>query len=344
MPTTRTRQLKLYAPDLLTSLAERWQPDDADAQRLAAALARAKRLPAGTPEHERLLLELVDVPWTGEGSPPLAAVTAASDLEPGAAGGRSVLRADPVYLRADPKRVILVDAPTIGLSAAEADQMLEALNTHFAGEDLFFCRGSAPERWYLLSAEFPAFVADSPTSLRGRPLRGALLEQLGSGRMKQVVMEAQMVLHATAANAGRESAGVAPINSIWLWGGGELPAAGAASPVALFSDDPLALALGRRAAVADVSTPSALSATLRRPAAGTLAVVLARQADGQDLGKFRRELFEPAMEALNAGRLQALELIGGGDRFRLTRWNQWRCWRSADKLVAALRRRQLGGS
>ena len=37
------------------------------------------------------------------------------------------------------------------------------------------------------------------------------------------LLEAQMVLHASAVNERRESRGALPVNSLWLWGGGSAP-------------------------------------------------------------------------------------------------------------------------
>ncbi len=82
------------------------------------------------------------------------------------------LRADPVHLRADPTRVILFDADSVGLDDAESDALLAHLNAGFPGGELHFERAAAPTRWYVRMTMPVALALASPRALRGTDGRG----------------------------------------------------------------------------------------------------------------------------------------------------------------------------
>src|SRR5262245_41050257 len=99
------------------------------------------RLPAlelllarGRPAHgDPLTLEawLADKFGLGEGLPPAGAITiqATADADRGAGW----LRADPVHLRLERGRVLLIPGAACAISLDEADAYVAALNRHFDG-------------------------------------------------------------------------------------------------------------------------------------------------------------------------------------------------------------------
>ena len=56
---------------------------------------------------------------------------------------------------------------------------------------------------------------------------------------RRLVSEIEMALHDHPVNKQRVQEGLQPVNSLWLWGGGELPDAGNTDLPMLFADDPL---------------------------------------------------------------------------------------------------------
>ncbi len=323
-------ELTILAPDLLTRLDG--GPRNV-AVPLARTLARATRRRAAAPPYEDALAALFDIAPANEGSPPLAAITAAYDLEQPAPG---LLRADPVYLRADPNRLFLFDAAALALDAAEADALLAALNAAFAGTGLAFLRGRAAARWYLQGAPAPAAATHSPQRLRGQPLEPDFATMQGLGPLKRVMTEAQMVLHDCATNEQRVAAGKPPVNSVWPWGGGAPQTLGAGPPTALCSDDDLALACAmHRGVPIAVGVAELLSGTAA--AGGAVAVVCTPGGALTDPQRFGDAVLAPALAALARGALGTVDIDGGAWRLHFSRGTRWRFWRGAGGFLDALR-------
>lgn len=57
--------------------------------------------------------------------------------------------------------------------------------------------------------------------------------------------EAQMVLHQSPVNQARQARGQPTVNSVWLWGGGNLPTPVDNTHTAVYADDPFAQGLAK---------------------------------------------------------------------------------------------------
>ena len=167
-------------------------------------------------------------------------------------GDGAWLRADPVHLRVGGEGVQLLPAAALGIAEDEAAALVDALNAHFREDGLVFVAAAAG-RWHVRvpAGELPRTVA--PEEARGRDV--ALVFPEGSGRIswRRALTEAQMVLAAHGVNERRDSAGKPAVNSVWLWGGGSLPARAAAPYRWLASTDAFVKGLGQL-----TSTPAAM--------------------------------------------------------------------------------------
>mgnify|MGYP001181262731 CR=1 FL=1 len=129
-----------------------------------------------------------------------------------------ILRADPVYLKADQNRVFLFDGQTLAIDNGEAEEILGELNDLYSDELFYFTKGKKPWRWYLRRSGYNPPEGDSPLTLRGSPLEVAETERQNMGELKTLLTEVQMILHASRINEIRTGRNVLPINSLWFWG------------------------------------------------------------------------------------------------------------------------------
>jgi hypothetical protein len=242
----------------------------------------------------------------------------ACGLEPLPAGARTAgapgfwLRADPVHLHLLRDRAVIV--PLSGLAPEHAAALLDTLNRHFAGRHGF--RAPHPDRWVMSSA--PAAL-EAPPALE---LAGAdLAAHLPAAPWPALLNEIQMALHEHPANEGREL----PVNGVWLWGAGELPAAATVPWRSLSAEDPLALGLARIARIAHRTPPASADEWLAE-----------LPAQGRHLAAFDapHEALEarwiaPLLAALRRGRIGMLTLHvpDAGRAFEAARSDLRRFWR-----------------
>ncbi|MEX2481787.1 MAG: hypothetical protein WD928_13095 [Gammaproteobacteria bacterium] len=329
--------LDILVAELPSALVGAWP--GAAARRLAGVLARAaeQTAPAGDYEHD--LLRVCGMASGSESacSPPLAAICAAADLGLAVDAIPSALvRADPVHLRADPARLVLFDATTIGLDEGEADALIAHLNAAFADDGLRFRRGAAPTRWYVELPHCPQVPGASPNRLRGVPLSADAAARRAHSGLERLLTEIQMVLHDCPPNAARAAAGLAPVNSLWPWGAGPLPKPSHGFLSVLVSTDFLARACAAHAGIPVEDSLTRLPAVLNA-AHDRLAVVCAPDTDQALPECFVPAVLEPALAALQGGRLAGITVHCAEHRYVLDRWSRWRVWRKGEILLDRLR-------
>jgi len=326
--------LHILAPDLVGQLLRAWPERDSSTLDLARVLARADQVPADGRDRERAILRLFGYDLGADEALPLAGLMAALDFdlrEPPA----DYVSADPVHLRADPNRLILFDAATVGIDAQEADALLAALNAAFDAATVRFERGAAPSRWYARLPRVPLLAVPSPRRLNGCAIEHALGGLKRAGNLNRLLTEAQMVLHGDPCNAAREAAGRAPLNSLWFSGVGALPAPLRPAPRLALGEDDLVAACARATGTAHQRLLDALPAALAGGPGGV--VVLAAAMDAQPAAFLARILL-PALAALTDGRLADIVIEAGQAGFRLTSGMRWRWWRRPDACVRHLSR------
>ncbi|MGE0483178.1 MAG: hypothetical protein AB7Q81_03470 [Gammaproteobacteria bacterium] len=320
--------LEILVPDLLPALTAAASPT---ARGVAAVLARADFSSAHWPGLETALLDACGIAWQGDASPPLAAAAARLDLD-GLPSGAVMLRADPVHLRADPTRLVLFDAASLDVTAAEADTLIADLNAHFAADGITLRRGPVPHRWYLAWPAAPAVPSASPRSLRGVPLEPDQAMRRGLGELRRVLTEMQMVLHDSTANHARLAAGKPPVNSVWPWGWGELPAPHRTVPTALVGSDGELDVVAAHVGAQHDPDPARLDAVLAATAGDVVVVFAVHAAAGAATDW--PAVFEIAVAALRGGRVAGLTVATAHGRFVLTRGAARRWWRRPASFLA----------
>jgi hypothetical protein len=262
------------------------------------------------------------------------------------------LRADPVHLRLERERLVLMDSSVFDITEDEAHAIGAALNAQFSRDGIVFDI-RAPKRWYVKIAKTPELVTRSISEVAGRDVQRNLPMGTDALVWHRVFNEAQMLLHGHAINQARERRGEPPVNSVWFWGGGTRPAVRGRHFNAVWTDDPLALSLAicADASVHDVPTDAGAWMSSARDASDArsehLIVIndLVPAARYRDAESWRSRLLQletswirPLIEAVSAGALTRLTLVAPSAascwRFEIGRRDLLKFWRGAKPLAA----------
>ena len=154
------------------------------------------------------------------------------------------LRADPVHLQLRRDHLGLLGSESLAISESEADSLLDALNRHFAPDDLLFAR-ERPDVWLLRLPDSPDASTCPLPEVLGRDIDAFMPKGADAMRLKQIMNETQMLLHEHPVNETR----ALPINSVWLWGGGTSPKVKAPRFESISSDNPVAWGLARKSGI-----------------------------------------------------------------------------------------------
>ncbi|GMR00840.1 MAG: hypothetical protein BMS9Abin19_0179 [Gammaproteobacteria bacterium] len=131
------------------------------------------------------------------------------------------MHADPVHLRADMDSAVLNSSADLNISDSESAALCNMLDQHFNQDDLnFFLLNK--DQWFVSSKDNICMNTTSLIDATGRNINFILPEGKDSARWKQVLTEAQMLMHSHELNVSRENSGLMSINSLWLHGSGEL--------------------------------------------------------------------------------------------------------------------------
>lgn len=334
------RHLTLFLPGLLGPAAEitRALLREGSLPALRILLARSDRWRPKGPDpcdYEAELCNLFGI--EGEaGELPIAAIArlAEAEIEP----AEVWMRADPVFLRPDLGKLLLFDAGSLGLDRSEAAALIEELQPLVTNRGLRLVIGARPYHWYLQLRRTPAIRTRPPSAARGRhidPFLPAGPDQLYWNRLGN---EIQMALHATRINRAREARAAAPINSLWFWGAGALPAAPPVRWGGVFSRDPLACGLARFTGAPRCDPPDDAATLFARFESMDCALVVLDPGEGcsrsvdpetwrQHLIAVEQAWFAPLVLLLKRGRLRRLAVQSDGRRYTITRKAIWRVWR-----------------
>jgi len=156
-----------------------------------------------------------------EGDFPIAAISAAADgLE---VSNQYWLRVDPVHFVMQRDCFSLNEPVPLPLHPAHSAQMVASLNAYFVQDGLLFCIGKSGA-WYLRANESTQITTTLPSVAMGKNVHHFMLQGIDSAKWKSILNEAQMLLHDHLANEAREFSGELMVNSVWLSGGGVIPA------------------------------------------------------------------------------------------------------------------------
>ena len=344
-------QLTLLVPELI------WpEPDDRDTLEglacpaLNTLLARSRRIRRPPQSLEATLTDAFGHP---EGAP-YAAFRLLGEPEIHIDPSNDFwIAADPVHLRLHQERLILADSGSFGISLEEAQALADALNTQLSDVGRFHV--ATAERWYLQLAEragldvaaLSGFDIPPLSAVAGRRIDRLLPETASARELRKLLNEAQMILHTHATNQQRENEGRLPINSLWLWGAGNLPPRSASNFDGVWSSNPLALGLARAAGVPTQPLPLDAASLLALTEAQTSHLVVLDDLLGPvqyENGEAYRagitglesRWFAPLRTALATGRIRQLRLEASTAYAALAwesqRRDHWKLWRRPQPL------------
>ena len=239
--------------------------------------------------------------------------------------GAWIAAADPVYLEAmlDHLRLHALGAGELPLPHLR--QVFEAIQ-QVIGEDQTRTFSRIGLCGYLRGAEAMATAAASPEiAALSEPI--AFLPQGAMARSHdKLTGELQLHLHEQPINCERQLAGLRPINSLWIWGGGRAPQPARRQLPLLVSDDPLFTGYWHSCEGASVPWPGDIDACIESGLGGSVVVCPSSQSLSDEhwlcgaLDRLRR--------ALSRGKLRRLTLIfRDGLHAELRRHYALRLWR-----------------
>jgi hypothetical protein len=235
------------------------------------------------------------------------------------------------------------------LSDAESSAILATLNAHFATDGVHLV--ALDRQHWLMSAPTPQVLSTSQAEAAlDKPLIPRLPAGADAARWRAWQNEIQMLLFEHPVNREREVAGKAPINGIWLWGGGS-PGLAAPPPrlAAMYANAWLPRALAQARGVACAALPTSLEALRDQ---SSLSPALAwiepegfkhSQQLAATLAALDDNWFAPARGAFQNGSIRALEIVlagrGSALRFasrRLSLARRLQTWGAAPRLSKLL--------
>ncbi len=195
---------------------------------------------------------------------PVAQCTYLADFSESAV---SVVRADPVHLKADSDNARLYSSRALDLSNNDAEQIVSDLNHHFEEDGLMFSVG-CNYRWFLSLRKSASLRAGDlkalpVTQVNGRNISHFLPDSESAHGWKQLLTEVQMLLHEHPVNLKRQAEGLLPLNSLWFFGGHGLPARRAEPRLRLYADDAFSRGLARLSAISEFPLAESAQAVRR---------------------------------------------------------------------------------
>lgn len=295
---------------------------------LECLLARAQRR-LGPPNELSLALHALF-----QAPPAHAALSALADGLP-VTPQQLWVRADPVHLRADLHQIVLYDARQFPLSCSEAQALAASLNQTFADDGLQL-QVVDPQRWYWCLPADTRLHTSPLAQVHRRDIRPHLPD--GAALWRPWLTEVQMALHQHPLNQQRAEQGLPEVNSLWLWGEGQLPSDLPSPAWQVYSQAPLARGLARCTQCAVSRVPEHAGEWLAGMEPHEQALVVLDQAWWpwldedmwaweQALLQLERQWFSPLLQALRERQLQRLIIHSGGYSYHLERGQLKHFWR-----------------
>jgi hypothetical protein len=247
------------------------------------------------------------------------------------------MRADPVHFSINRSNVVLLDASQLEITGDEAQALVATLNSHFENDRLYFV-AAHPHRWYVRCDQPVTLRTNPPTLAFGKNVADFWFDGPDREIWQTRQSEMQMLLHASAINDARETAGKLAINGVWLWGAGELPARPPARYAHIVGDEPLAKGIAVWMNIRHSDTNSFnWDNTVANETLVILDSLITSAAYGDwekwqaTLAMLERTWFLPALKNLKAGALDCVSLIiphpQRGKRFTTKRTDLLKFWR-----------------
>lgn len=148
---------------------------------------------------------------------------------------------------------------------------------------------------------------------------------------RNILSEIEMALHEHPVNVRRVEEGKAPVNSLWLWGGGKAPEKVMRTQPPIFTDDPLLLGYWESATADADLWPGSFAACADASVHGFVAVTPDGDMAPESLVRYLKEL----RELLRRKRISRLILLSrDGLRAEVRRSDTLKFWRRDNELLA----------
>lgn len=319
--------LTLLIPGLLGSFAGLMREDKPQFPAVETLLAKANIQRVPSCSFYQTLCDLFDLEKPAAGDLPIAPLSRLVD-DAGRPDG-IWMRADPIHLAAGRDGVVLVDSSSLSLSQHDAIILAAALEGLFLEEN-WQLEIPLSKRWYIKLPENPDITTVEIDNVIARDIHPYMPNGPERNRWLRLMNEIQMLLHNCEINKEREKQGKLSINSLWLWGIGQLPEILPRQWTRIYSDEPVAQGL----AMLSSAQFSELPENARDIINGTdtigkvLIASTAIQADSrnqdytdwlQSIEEMERHWFEPIINFIRQGKLREVVIISDGYRFTFDR-------------------------
>jgi len=259
---------------------------------LASALCAALGLPYSTP------------------LAPLCALGAELDVDE-----HYMIAATPVTLVAD-RDIVMLAGRVHDLGGDDAAILIDLLNHHFADDGVHFV-AARPATWFARCDRSFSLSTSPLDAAIGRSIYPYLPRGADGSTWQRWQVEIQMLLHEHLVNQRRDARGLSPVSSVWFWGNGRLSDVTSPALAAAFASDDengdLVRGLARHVGLSVDAPPATFSAILDRSnGKGNTIVALASMSEQSSVERFGVDWLQPAVTALEAGKVNALRLIADG--------------------------------
>lgn len=226
------------SPDLLLETLS----NEIDLFKLLKA-ARARQEKSG----ELMLFNLLCDNVNPDATPPFAALSALGaefDIE------KSYwLRIDPIELIVDAGNICLVGRDHLQLTPQEANSLLYNLNDLLKEDQLKVIAGS-PSEWFLSFEQDPCITTFPLSSAIAKDIKAFLPTGKRGKWWHKITTELQMILYTHPINQLRQSQNEPVINSVWVWGEGDITESYKIKPYnTIWSDNSLVKGIARLSGV-----------------------------------------------------------------------------------------------
>lgn len=150
-----------------------------------------------------------------------------------------VMRADPAYQQIDMNNATLGNPQELELTTEECFELQATLNQHFTEDGMRF-ESKDPYRWYCHFTsvnQAPLQVTTNPVSASiGRDV--AVMRPTGTDARswRSKLAEIEMLLFEHPVNITRQGKNKLPVNTLWLWGEGDLAVKDQVKKISVYSD------------------------------------------------------------------------------------------------------------
>lgn len=268
-------------------------------------------------------------------SPPVAALRAlADDLQP--ADDTYWLCADPVHLHPDLDHLLLFSDESFLPTPAQAKQLVEELNQLFHEDGLEFILGTH-RHWYLRCQKTPDVSFTALDKVVGRNV----LQFLPIGReqttWRRYLNEMQMQMTVSNVNQQRAESAMPAVNSVWCWGGGQLPERGPSVFSRVYTQQAFTRGLARHMQVDVVAVPDLVGQGMFDSSKQLIEFSELDERDDpqaimQFLARLERDYLSVLWNDIKQGKLDEVVIYFAGQQFSFNRRAMRRWWRRARQL------------